>query len=334
MVISFEARRFSTARAQIMGYAMLCIVFFHSSFPIAETSLFYAIKNLCDIGVDIFLFVSGIGIWFSLNKHANVAAYVQRRCLRILPAFLIVNTLWFLVMDFVLYHAPIWTFIKDITTLSFWLDGKLTTWYLSSLLILQIMSPIIIRWIKKRYRYLAVAVLFPVFFAVTIRFTLLNNIFGHLLIIICRIPIYILGLFFGKFVEENKVIKVNLLLIAIVFSVSVSISSIAIGATNAYLPFVIKYFAYCPLAIIISGMLTFVTPLKITAFFGRHSLEIYLLHEEALWFIENLTRIALPAVYVKSVVKIGLNLLAILATIVGTIILKWLCTKFEDKVIH
>ncbi len=87
MVISFEARRFSTARAQIMGYAMLCIVFFHSSFPIAETSLFYAIKNLCDIGVDIFLFVSGIGIWFSLNKHANVAAYVQRRCLRILPAF-------------------------------------------------------------------------------------------------------------------------------------------------------------------------------------------------------------------------------------------------------
>lgn len=95
MVISFEARRFSTARAQIMGYAMLCIVFFHSSFPIAETSLFYAIKNLCDIGVDIFLFVSGIGIWFSLNKHANVAAYVQRRCLRILPAFLIVNTLWF-----------------------------------------------------------------------------------------------------------------------------------------------------------------------------------------------------------------------------------------------
>lgn len=334
MVISFEARRFSTARAQIMGYAMLCIVFFHSSFPIAETSLFYAIKNLCDIGVDIFLFVSGIGIWFSLNKHANVAAYVQRRCLRILPAFLIVNTLWFLVMDFVLYHAPIWTFIKDITTLSFWLDGKLTTWYLSSLLILQIMSPIIIRWIKKRYRYLAVAVLFPVFFAVTIRFTLLNNVFGHLLIIICRIPIYILGLFFGKFVEENKVIKVNLLLIAIVFSVSVSISSIAIGATNAYLPFVIKYFAYCPLAIIISGMLTFVTPLKITAFFGRHSLEIYLLHEKALWFIENLTRIALPAVYVKSVVKIGLNLLAILATIVGTIILKWLCTKFEDKVIH
>lgn len=178
MVISFEARRFSTARAQIMGYAMLCIVFFHSSFPIAETSLFYAIKNLCDIGVDIFLFVSGIGIWFSLNKHANVAAYVQRRCLRILPAFLIVNTLWFLVMDFVLYHAPIWTFIKDITTLSFWLDGKLTTWYLSSLLILQIMSPVIIRWIKKRYRYLAVAVLFPVFFAVTIRFTLLNNILG------------------------------------------------------------------------------------------------------------------------------------------------------------
>jgi len=81
-------------------------------------------------------------------------------------------------------------------------------------------------------------------------------------------------------------------------------------------------------------MLTFVTPLKITAFFGRHSLEIYLLHEKALWFIENLTRIALPAVYVKSVVKIGLNLLAILATIVGTIILKWLCTKFEDKVIH
>lgn len=332
MVISFEMKRFSSARTQIMGWAMFFVVFFHSSFPIAETSAVYAIKNLCDIGVDMFLFVSGIGIWFSLSRETDVMAYIKRRCLRILPAFLLVNTLWFSVIDLVLYHTSVWEFVKDITTLSFWLDGKLTTWYLSSLMLLQILSPVIVRRIKKSRRFLAIAIFFPIILAAIIRLTPLDSIFDHLLIIICRIPIYVLGLFFGKLVEENRIIKINLLSTTAVFCVSAGISLIAVGATSAYLPFVIKYLAYCPLAIILSGLLSFVVPLRAANFWGGHSLEIYLLHEKLLWFIDNLTRIALPTVYAQAAMKTVLNLLAILAAMVGATVLKWICDKFKDKV--
>lgn len=154
MEISFEMKRFSTARVQIMGWAMLLILFFHSSFPITEASGFYVIKGLCDIGVDIFLFVSGIGIWFSLSRSQSTKAYIKRRCRRILPAFLMVNTLWFSAIDGILVRVPILQYIKDITTISFWVDGNLTTWYLSSLLALQIISPIIRRLIKKDRHFL------------------------------------------------------------------------------------------------------------------------------------------------------------------------------------
>jgi membrane-bound acyltransferase YfiQ involved in biofilm formation len=67
-------------------------------------------------------------------------------------------------------------------------------------------------------------------------------------------------------------------------------------------------------------------------FLGGHSLEIYLLHEKLLWFIDNLTRITLPAVYEQAAMKTVLNLSAILAAMVGAVVLKWICDKFKDKV--
>lgn len=331
MNISFEMGRFSVARTRIMGWAMLLIVFFHSSFHVAEASFLYVIKNLCDIGVDLFLFVSGVGIWHSLSKCSGRKNYVKNRCLRILPAFLIVNTLWFFAMDIILYRTTPWKFLMDITTLSFWVNGNLTTWYLSSLLVLQLLSPSIKRWIEKVPGILTIIIAIPVILTFVIRLTPLNQILGHLLIIIARIPIYILGLAFGKYIKDNKVVEVNVAITSAIFVVSLCIALVAVGATGLYLPYVMKYLAYCPIAIILSGVVSYIPAFRCIDFWGTHSLETYLLHEKVLWFADNLVRILFPMVYTQSIANAGINFFAILVTVVGSVILQKLCTKVKGK---
>lgn len=140
-----------------------------------------------------------------------------------------------------------------------------------------------------------------------IRLTPLNNIFGHLLIIICRIPVYVFGLYMGKYVEANKVIRVNIGLVLAVSVCSMGIVLLAAGVTSWYMPFAFKYLAYCPLAIIISGLLSYAPPSKVLEFLGTDSLETYLLHEKVLWLLENLMRVAIPEVYAQYIAQFGIN---------------------------
>ena len=64
----------SRYRAALMGLAMLFVMFFHV--PMAKGELMYGLVRLGNIGVDMFLFLSGIGLWFSWTK--SVSRYENR----------------------------------------------------------------------------------------------------------------------------------------------------------------------------------------------------------------------------------------------------------------
>jgi len=137
-MIDFDYKILSTKRTTIMGTAMLLVVFFHSSIDLSRIPILQLIKQSGDIGVDIFLIASGIGIYFSLLKHQSFVAYISSRIQRILPAYFIINSIWFAAWDFILGDPDFLAFLLDISSLSFWLNGRLTTWYLSSLFLLQL----------------------------------------------------------------------------------------------------------------------------------------------------------------------------------------------------
>lgn len=322
MNIQFEMRRFSLSRTRIMGYAMILVVIFHSA---SDITWFTALKSICDIGVDMFLLVSGIGIWFSLHKHSGIKEYLKGRITRIVPAFLIINTIWFIGFDLVLYYNGVITFLKDVTTLSFWLNGNLTTWYLSTLLVMQFLAPLIVK--RENNRIPILTIVFSVMLLMIIRFSPLNEIFGHLLIWIGRIPVFVIGLIFGKAVHDNKIVHVNILAVLGITAVSLGIALVAVGATNFYLPYALKYLAYCPLSIIFSGLSTFIPSNGVAEYFGSYSLEIYLLHEKILWFVDNVTRVIIPSIYFTKYSKIAIDIIAIALALIGAFILKTICKK-------
>ena len=65
----------SRYRTYIMGVAMICIMLFHQGWITQPLGLFQLYG--CH-GVDIFFFVSGFGVYFSLQKHTLWDFYKRR----------------------------------------------------------------------------------------------------------------------------------------------------------------------------------------------------------------------------------------------------------------
>lgn len=310
-----------------MGIAMMVMVYFHSSLPVDDVFGLHFLKLIGDIGVDIFLIMSGFGIFFSVKKYSSYKAFVAQRCKRILPAFLLISVLWYALQDLLLGDFAVIQFFLDITTLSFWIDGRLRTWYLSSLILLYFLTPLFIKYWRK-YKHLDAILIFVfISIAVLIRLTKLNELFGHLLILLFRVPAYLVGLSLGRRIDEKPIIRINIPAAAIVGVVSVLAATIALGLTPFYIPWAFKYLAYLPLAILISIGTSFIPQNKVCSFFGRYSLEIFLLHEKAMWAFSVLCAKVFPVIYKSAWFNVTLNFTAIVCTMFGAYILSELCRK-------
>ena len=53
----------SRYRGELMGIAMILIILFHV--PLARADAFFGLHRLGNVGVDMFFFLSGMGLWFA-----------------------------------------------------------------------------------------------------------------------------------------------------------------------------------------------------------------------------------------------------------------------------
>ena len=82
-----------------MGFAMIIVMLFHA--PLPSKDLYYGLMRCGNNGVDMFLFLSGIGLWFSWTKNeeslyfslSHFLNFYYRRFLRLYPAWLIIACL-------------------------------------------------------------------------------------------------------------------------------------------------------------------------------------------------------------------------------------------------
>ena len=72
-----EINLLSKYRAALMGVAMLFIAVFHSTLTIDNIIGLRFIKFAGDIGVDIFFFVSGIGMFYSFLKTTDIKSFYR-----------------------------------------------------------------------------------------------------------------------------------------------------------------------------------------------------------------------------------------------------------------
>lgn len=308
----FDISRF---RAQHMGFAMIIIMLFHISLP--RHDAFYGLCRMGNLGVDIFLFLSGMGLWFSVTKTAastpfnGTMAFVRswllfywRRLKRVYPAWLIIACLYYIPKD-ILHATPtqiilgtadnltvhtdrLWEATTSILiNYGFWQHDEGTFWYVPATMMLYIFAFPFIHLIRRypTYRWL---VALPMIWCVIMQYvTPVHAAVGHIEIFWSRVPIFFIGICLGEKVRQRATIEPQalwmlLLLFALSFGTCVWLEQMKHGR----FPLFLERMLYIPFAItlmLLLNQLFLRMPQWVSrslTFVGGISLEIYLIHIE------------------------------------------------------
>lgn len=273
VTISEITQKISCSRTYLMGLAMLMVVLFHCGIKPFSYFGYW--------GVDIFFFLSGFSICFSLSKNDKLPNFYLKRFLRIMPGAIICGIAFFCL-----------DCVHGIKTLA--LCG-LNLWYIRTILIFYILSPFLFVLFKRRGTK---ALLFLIIFAEIMAYFFSDHFYiGKMMTetltwSFSRLPIFMLGMALPLFSSERMIsVSVRRLFFASLVGILI-LGGLRIYQAHHHLGFIKLLFM--PSSLLVPSILLmslFYTkwmnhiPLflsKILYIFGFCSLEIYLIHEAML----------------------------------------------------
>ena len=278
-------------RRKIMGLAALLIYAFHGWQSVfSNTPGLYEIENIIrkngDVGVDIFLFLSGMGLVYSINKSKSIKDFYQKRIKRILIPYLITSILYLIA-----YQSPMADKIKAIFGYYF-IIGQLNIflWFFFAILILYLLFPIYYRYFTKaRNKFL-----FTIS-TILIWLIIIYSVKGFLnpwfYIFFNRIPIFIFGIYFNYYFSNNKIDNpiIYILMIPVLFISLYLAMKIKEYDSSLIVPYtfdLIYFFLAISITILSSKIFEYI-PGYICNFFGAFTFEFYC---QQAWTIELLEK--------------------------------------------
>ena len=287
----------STFRSELMGAAILWIMLFHSKIfpPIAQhnfigNSIVYQLILDGGSGVDIFLFLSGMGIYFSWEKNRNLLSFYKKRLIRILPTYIFITGIYWII--YIHYNSPdlsvmelLSEWVANVSGYTWFIRGTLAFWYIPAQIIFYIVAPFFLIMFKK-----GKAVKNTVFMATIIAVLCgLYLLSGHeryssFEIAIGRVPVFLMGCFIGEWVQEKRTMSKMwcLAVIPVAFCCKIvfrwllqqnSAFIILARGRNLLIAFAACYMFCFFLSEMQSNRIN-----ACLRWFGTHSLELYLLH--------------------------------------------------------
>lgn len=202
---------FTQYRRELMGVATVLILLCHSLLPPAihcPNDILRWIIITGNRGVDIFLFLSGLGMYHSLRKmtkwnRGGVIRWYAKRYRHILLPYLLICFPYYLVLGCVNDgHFSISIFLYRLSTLNYWLEHK-GFWYIAMLIPLYFLTPFYARIIDKtKYQTLLTVTLCIILLLISTIKIENNNLFSHVwnntAFVLQRIPSYLIGYLYGS----------------------------------------------------------------------------------------------------------------------------------------
>lgn len=316
---TFNLYNVSQARNVLFGIATLWIGLFHSEHlsitrytdfkPIVDG--FKLLLKTGNVGVDIFLFLSGIGLFFSFTKDSRVRTFWKKRLMRILPTAILIATVIFS-FRYVngRYTTGVGQYITRMTFVHFFIYGERIFWFISLILVLYLLFPILYKVID-RFRIFGMLGLVALIVAATFTVrTFAPETYSHIEIALCRIPVFIIGIWAGRFVMEKKEISRWWLLLCLavtagimwfMFNYGKIIKILVPGYTKDVETMYMWIYRYlsCPLAIALTLLLSFICIAirergrlnvlrNFFEFVGMYSMEYYMIYLNINHYLERI----------------------------------------------
>ena len=187
----------SKHRSELMGLSIIWVVLFHFSPYVSfaheniATKLFLMFIKIGYGGVDIFMLLSGMGIFHSLEK--NLSSYARNRMIRIVPAWWTYLLLSVIFGDYVLHwrHYSAGEVIGFASFTGYWLGlPNQGNWYVYAIVLFYFLSPVFYGLLTGSNHRKRTGVLL-VLAALLTSFGFFQR---QKLIVFSRLPIYLMGM--------------------------------------------------------------------------------------------------------------------------------------------
>ena len=292
----------SKYRSELMGVFCLWVMCFHSELIVTWPKALNPLRLIVirgNAGVDAFLILSGISLYFAYTKMTatmprlghRLGQFYWRRFVRLFLPYLLICGPYFAWVAWVRTNKGTVRFLADFSQLSLPLKGEHAAWYVPALALFYLLYPLVFRLqqhpMKLRGKSISrgSVTLLLYFAAVVICWALMKFspvFYKNAEIVLTRLPVFILGCGLGKWVKEQKplptyaVTGAGVFLLIYIFIYGSAVSKTTIWMRLSYAPFAMAallVFAW------VFWKLDHCTRIrKFFAFFGDRSLELYLSH--------------------------------------------------------
>lgn len=264
-------------------------------------------------GVEIFLFVSGFGIAYSLKKNTTKIFYAHR-IKRMLPTCLIIGIFKFIISFF--------GFKEDIHNNLLLLLTNLYIWYIYAITVYYLISPILFRLLKK---YGLWFVLFTCVFSLLCKFVPFDNspyyLINHIGWITGRLPIYTFGMYVAIKHLNFKISTINVVgLLFFIICLILRAGSIMVkykwNVPYIYILLLPATPMMCIFCTYIKKLFQKLHSLVVLEYLGKYSLELFLWHTFIYWNIFKNNLFEGWNSYAKALIAMCLILLLTKVTVV------------------
>ena len=296
----FYYENLSKYRNVLMGLQIILILFFHFTedckiYDVRYSGIIYLFyKYIRSSGVDMFLLLSGLGLYFSWKKRPDIGAFYKKRYLRILVPYFIVAIPAWIWLDLINSERGWGAFIKDISFISFFFDQTRWFWYILMIGICYWLFPYVFNIIEtaadrisEKMRVLMLCILSTLLLVMLQLYH--NELYTNISIAVSRVPSFIIGVLLGKAVYEKRstsIKRITLILISaiiIAWPLQMAGKSILGVYSNAFLNYAFSLVFVFILASLSEGnrrwlirVHNFIT--AVFGWFGKYTLELYLIH--------------------------------------------------------
>lgn len=207
----FNLGLISACRNELFGLTIIGIILFHYFLRVIEHGTPNAVASFYDtvfssVGVECFLFLSGMGLYFSMKKNSSLKQFYTKRLVRVLVPYAVWGVVFWMIKDFLVYQKSLLDFVLDFSFVTFFTKGERVLWYIGFITVIYLLFPLFFKILDTdKHAFLRLVILLAVVMSIVVTVNVvLLDLYNNIEVALNRVPVFLIGTYYGKRIYEHQ----------------------------------------------------------------------------------------------------------------------------------